>query len=341
MADRDAAGNAGGARYLRYRDDSVSAPGLNHQLRNLLCLLREARALGRLAVLPRLRLSAAHNFGVTRDWRWETYFDLDASVLVEPDGAERPLPLAAAAPPGAAPWGLGPGDALPAHAANRMLVERQVADAVHARDVPARAGPAPTFRVRPSARVLAPARAATAMLVARAGSYAAVHVRRGDRLFGPMRVLTAPRAIRRRLRRLGVADGQTVFFLSDEREPACWRELAAFYDVARHANFPELAALAAASPPDNYLLYEAEKEVMRGAAVRVETFPGPEYEAADATLVAESVWAASRWARRRVHAALRLARRALGEDAWRAARMARDALGRDADGSGRAAGRSG
>ena len=96
MMDRDAGGNAGGARYLRYRDDSPWATGLNHQLRNLLCLLGEAHALGRLAVLPRLRLSAAHNAGVARDWRWETYFDLGASVLVEPDGAERPLPPAPA-----------------------------------------------------------------------------------------------------------------------------------------------------------------------------------------------------------------------------------------------------
>ena len=108
-------------------------------------------------------------------------------------------------------------------------------------------------------------------------------------------VLTAPRAIRRRLRRLGVADGATVFFLSDERAPAFWRELGAFYDVARHASFPELAVLAVAAPPDNYLLYEAEKEVMHHAAVRMETFPGPAYEAADATLVPASVWAASRW----------------------------------------------
>ena len=36
-----------GPHYLRYRDGAATAPGMNHQLANLACLLREADALGR------------------------------------------------------------------------------------------------------------------------------------------------------------------------------------------------------------------------------------------------------------------------------------------------------
>ena len=62
---------------------------------------------------------------------------------------------------------------------------------------------------------------------------------------------------------------------------------------------------------------------MRAAPVRVETFAGAEYEAADAALVPAAVWGPARLARRTVHAGLRLARRVLGERGWRAARAAR------------------
>ena len=294
--------------YLRYAEVRPVVRGLNHQRRNLECLLREAHALGRCALLPPLRLSPAHNLGVDAAWRWETYFDLDASRLVDAGGRARPLPLVRR---------------LPGGCAGVDVLTRRIGAEVFEREVPVL--PRGTrVELRPSARVRALAAPVAAALAARApGGFAAVHVRRGDRLFGPMRWLTEPAAVRRALRRLGVADGATVFCLSDEREPAYWRPLAAVYDLVRAADFPAAAALVAARPPDNYLLYEVEKAVMRRAAVRLETFPGPDYEPADAVLVPPAAWWAARRARRSAHAALRLARRALGERAWTALRSLR------------------
>ena len=321
-----------GLRYLRYRDGAAMAPGMNHQMGNLACLLREADALGRLAVLPPLRLSAAHNFGAARTWRWETYFDLAASRLVAADGAARPLPLACHPPPAAAaPFVLGPGERLPARARNCAVVERRVFADLHARDVPRPNAPAPQLKLLPSARVRALAEPVVAALGA-GGFFAAVHVRRGDRCYGPLRWVTRPARIARRLERLGVPAGNSVFVLSDERDAGYWRAVdrtvGRRFAVARHRDFQALAALVAprAACPDNYLLYEVEKEVMRHAAVRVETFPGLAPEPADAALVPLPLWLTVRTLRRSRQAALRLVRRIVGERLWGVARALRRRL---------------
>ena len=321
-----------GPRYLRYRDGAATEPGVNHQMGNLACLLCEADALGRFAVLPPLRLSAAHNFGVARTWRWDTYFDLAASRLVAADGAERPLPLACAPPPASStPFLLGPGERLPAAARDCPVVERRVRADVHARDLPQTGRPAPELRLVPSARVRALAAPVVAALGGE-GCFAAVHVRRGDRRYGSLGWLTRPARIARRLERLGVPTGGTVYVLSDERDARYWRaferDVGRRFAVARHRDFPALAALVPprTACPDNYLLYEVEKEFMRRAAVRVETFPGLGPEPADAALVPLPVWLTVRTLRRSRQAALRCVRRIVGERMWGVARTLRRRL---------------
>ena len=245
-----------------------------------------------------------------------------------PAAALLPLPLARTLPE--RPLGratIDAGAAVSGAASRCQVLTRRIESEVFAHDVPTRAGTV-AVDLRPSGRVSALDAAAQAWLAERApAGYAAVHVRRGDRLFGPMRWLTRPRAVRRALRRLGVADGATVFFLSDEHAPDYWGPLEAAYDAVRATALPALATLVArgaTQPPDNFLLYEVEKAIMRRAAVRIETFPGPEYAPAEETLVPGAVWWAARRGRRTVHAALRLARRAAGERAWLALRSARD-----------------
>ena len=321
-----------GPRYLRYRDGAATEPGVNHQMGNLACLLCEADALGRFAVLPPLRLSAAHNFGVVRAWRWDTYFDLAASRLVAADGAERPLPLACAPPSASStPFVLGPGERLPAAARDCPVVERRVRADVHARDVPWDHRAAPELRLVPSARVRALAAPVVAALGGE-GCFAAVHVRRGDRRYGALGWLTRPARIARRLERLGVPAGSAVYVLSDERDARYWRaferDAGRRFAVARHEDFPALAALVPprTACPDNYLLYEVEKEVMRRAAVRVETFPGLAPEPADAALVPLPVWLTVRTLRRSRQAALRCVRRIVGERMWGVARTLRRRL---------------
>ena len=332
--ERPRAGRGDGEpRHLRYDEEEPARAGINHLRRNLEVLLREAHREGRLAVLPALNLAPRHNFGVDRQWRWDTYFDLDASVLVDAAGAEHPLPLAAQAPEAGRPaLVLDRGAPIPASAAGHPLVVRRIANPVFGKDVRfVRHGP-PDFRFRPAPRVVALARHVVAGLRERGGgAFCAVHVRRTDRLFGPMRWLTRPARVRARLRASGVADGAVVYVLSDERAAGFWDPLAADYDLAVCRDFARLAAVVSANAPggpDNYLLYEVEKQIMRAASRRIETFPVADSDGADATLVPRPVWAVSRAARRCKNAAGEGFRRSvrgilrgvLGPRAWAAAK---------------------
>ena len=265
-------------RYLHYDKYRVFRYGMNHQLFNLRCMLTEAHYAGRLAVLPELTLHPKHNFGFANEWRWDTYFDLDSSRLTSRGGRAHPLPIVRALPaPVRTTVRVPPGGRLDGPATDAQLMVRSIRTSLNFRNVPAEARrPVLEFDFRPSARVLSLARATVGELVRSRGGYTAVHVRRTDRLWGPYRWLTGAGRFVAHLRKLGVQDGATVFFLSEERSPAFWARLHAHYDVVRYVDFPDLAALvstAGGRVPDNYLLYEVEKEIMRAAPVRLETFP--------------------------------------------------------------------
>ena len=289
--------------YLRYTGHEVEA-GMDHLLLNLECLLCEAHAAGRLAVVPELRLAPRHNFGLRSDWRWDTYIDLDESRLVDSAGAEYPLPISRYPPDvdDVAVLTLAPGECAPEVARNYTLVVRRVDHYRYDRVVP-RASRAPLrLRVRHSGRVRGLAGPVSADLLARAGGrFVGVHARRGDRVGQYPSRLTEPAAIRRHLHDLGVPDGAVVFLMSDERRTAFWEPLAESYDLARYVDYPPLEALvsrAGGRRPDNYLLYAVEKEIMAGAWMRVETRPDVLSSAgAHSALVDELTWARFLWRR--------------------------------------------
>ena len=294
--------------FLRYDQDADYRSGMNNQLNNLQWLLREAFLCGRLAVLPALRLLPYHNFdGLDGCGQWDTYFDLEASRLVDHAGGLHPLPIARELPRRPLrTLTLARRSRMPAHAREFELVIRPVRDFVVLRDLPyarwrrvfgdvvagtTRIG----FAMQPSSRVRELAEPVTRAIVSEHGSYAAVHVRRRDltRTWPVLGRRTEPGSVRARLRRLGIRDGDPVFFLSNERDPEYWRSLGRFYNVIRHTDFPDLAALVdgeGSMAVDNYLLYEVEKAIMRRAAIRVESIPGPNYAPSHATLVSRHEW---------------------------------------------------
>lgn len=302
------------SRYLRYDEKTSVVTGMNHQLANLECLMREAYTTGRLAVLPALKLLPSHNFGVSHEWRWESYVDLGESQLVDIAGTERPLPLVTRLPDAAMrTLTLEPGACMPSSSANYDLVVRRIERSLYRKDVPAKDGPPIRFRLRPAPRVLELARPVLADLTARGdGRFVAVHARRKDR---GLKSFTEPARIRAHLEAKGVADGAVVFLLSDERTPDFWAPLKAHYELVRHTDYPPLAALVSRADgrcPDNYLLYEVEKEIMRSAAMRIETFPNRGRTDAHSALVPQWIFSAvrlARQARRRVWVVVRWVRR--------------------------------
>ena len=299
------------SRYLRYDEVRPVDAGIDHQLSNLRCLLAEAHALERLALLPPLRLEAKHNFGIASDWSWDTYLDLDASRLVGVDGREHPLPFVRELPTGTLSTRTVPPRARLSAEDGSELIVRQVRHEVFAREVTVTN--MPVFRLRPSTSVLRHAGPVIEKLRNRwPAGYAAVRIRRGDRLWGPMRWLMRPEKISRRLRTLGIHEDDGVFFLSDERNPDFWSQLAPHFGTVRYTDFPELAEIVGPSSsrtPDNYLLYEVEKEVMRHARTVVETFPWPGREPQQKTLVPLAIWVIARNVRKGWRSARRFVRR--------------------------------
>ena len=157
---------------------------------------------------PELRLAARHNLGFDRPWRWDDYFNLGESRLCDASD-ERPLPLVRSLPPGRLETlVLAPRAHLGAGAPAELVV-RRIRSNSYFHDVPlrwlARLGggwrgllpgmPPLVLRLAPSQRVRALARPILDELQARRAGFAAVHVRRGDRLRGLVAYWTAPERI--------------------------------------------------------------------------------------------------------------------------------------------------
>ena len=289
------AAEAGAGRYLRYDELRPIAIGFDHRLSDLECILREAHASGRQALLPSLNLTAFYNFGIERDWRWDAYVDLEASRLLDSAGEEHPLPLVYSLPKTELPTlTLEPGEGMPERAADFPLVVRRIRSNLFGKDVPF-ADPAVGFAIQPSRRVVDLAASVMADLLSRgSGRFVAIHIRRGNRLgvHYPPR-LTAPDGVARHLREQGIAEGAVVYALSDEQDADYWRRMARLpWQVVRHADYPALSDLLRQDDgrvPDNYLLYAVEKRIMAAAAVRIETLARGSADA-DSALVPETIW---------------------------------------------------
>ena len=293
--------------FLQYEPCRPFVAGLKHWIGNLRCLLREAWATDRLAILPPLALDPKHNFGVKREWKWESYFDLDRSTLVGAGGWEQPLPIALSrADASLRTLILQPGEPMPMRARNHPLVIRRIKNPAFRREVPADGWPTTDLHLAPAVSVLKLARPIIRHLSALGGGrFVAVHVRRGDRLVRREYSgrLTKPPHIRKVLDGWRVANGDVLFIASDERRQDFWDPLKKYYLVVRYVSFPALKALVTPpsqafprqQPPDNYLLYQVEREIMRSAALWIETIPGFE-SGASGSLVREEDWVMNhRW----------------------------------------------
>ena len=89
--------------------------------------------------------------------------------------------------------------------------------------------------------------------------------------------MTEPAHIRRCLQDRGGADGSALFFIaSDELNPDFWQPLVEHYRLIRYVDSLKLAALVSKRGdlfPDNYLLYQVEREAARSAWMRTGAFP--------------------------------------------------------------------
>lgn len=258
------------------------APGLQHQICNLLTLIEEAKHLGRVAVLPQVVIPPYHNHGYACYSYWEKYFSLD-SLRSEVDWVSHEVALS---------MDLGAGRSVGLDATTlslsqteESLIER-VFDDWNWFDVefklPSPLGP----RDGTSLRWLntcgwkhlkaSPYVTRTADLVSgELGDYYALHVRRGDKAADPVTWPeitkgTSIPAIRERLSRW-VPETSRLYILSDEQDPHYFDPLKEVYQVSMLSDFPELRDLIERGR-DNFLAFMVETEIMRRAKLAMGTY---------------------------------------------------------------------
>ena len=109
-------------------------------------------------------------------------------------------------------------------------------------------------------------------------NYYALHVRRGDRAAASSELdrATQARAIIERIRTM-VPQGETLFLLSDEKEPHYFKPLEKHWKVVRYYDFPELARLVHHPNPllyDNNALFLVEGLVYWQARLKISSYQG-------------------------------------------------------------------
>ena len=103
--------------------------------------------------------------------------------------------------------------------------------------------------------------------------YHGIHIRRGDRLQPCTAKMTSASFILKRLGKLGIRAGTTLFVMTNERDERYLDFLKAEYRVIHYTDFPKLKSLVTLPEPiDNYLLFMVETEILEHARQRIYTF---------------------------------------------------------------------
>lgn len=262
-----------GQKYLFHVPKEDHLVGLSHNLANLYALFVEASFLGRVPVVPtNVRLNGKHNDGREVLAPWSTYLDLDSLRAQAAFISDDELGAMAIASRREVDESHRPQDL---RAEGAQLIVRKHTRFPNYYKLPALLQEGPALQrklessVLPNQRIVGIADAVRAQLQA---PYAALHVRRGDKLtwkqYPGLDKATRPRAIIRRCARW-MKPGSTIYLMSDEWQPDFFAPLARAFTLRTYRDFPTLTALRAS---DNYMLYEVERWVFRHASIRIGTF---------------------------------------------------------------------
>lgn len=264
--------------------DVEARPGINHLRFALELLVREAVALGRTPVAFRPRFDPRHNLGHDLLVDWDRYIDLERIELVDKaSGSVTEVKMLKRNEIGSIErlsglWFERGHMVTAAENSGYDLLVRHNMTGLHVPTV--HDGPAAlaayAVRFRPSRRVLD----LVEQIVHQLGEYCAVHVRRDDML--EMKDLypnldrdTQPDRIAQTLGRV-LQPGAAVYIMTNERNKAFFTPLKTQFRVFQYFDFPALRHLVETAEPDNFLLFEVEKQLFERADRKVHTFTHPE-----------------------------------------------------------------
>lgn len=281
--------------YLSY-EDSCTKAGLWHQRENLQFLIQEAYAHGRIPVIPQVILSQHHNFGFEHKSNLSKYFDWSKSKIKHHDSnIHEPVQITLDSDNILKTTA----DAVCRVPANVSLsapkfqnvnfvikvVNAKLSSSNHGRWLCMSAGPKPAgFHINPAEFSSEVCRIASKIIrkMKGEGGYAAIHIRRGDKL-GSTGNETTPEKVVTYLKGV-VGDGMPVYLLTDDFSKSYVAEINSQFPVFCYSRFRELRAIICQTgltrclretrgrKPDNFMLYAIEMSILADATIPIFTF---------------------------------------------------------------------
>jgi hypothetical protein len=105
------------------------------------------------------------------------------------------------------------------------------------------------------------------------GCYAAIHVRRGDRLKmnKKLKKFTSPKHIFNTMKNI-VPLKSNIYILTDEKDKHFFDYLRKHYKIYQYFDFDDLTTIISGHEPDNHFLYLVERCIFENAAIKIGTF---------------------------------------------------------------------
>lgn len=257
-------------KYIYHEPKENHLVGIMHLKKNLFSLMMEAKFLNRIAIIPPLHLSPKHNNDVPVIANWDKYILLNKLNLFNPivsleDYGEidyRKCKLI--------DENIQPNQII--HESNQMIVRKHNQYPNYYILINFFANKNWKIKLinlfQPSKLVAKYAKIA----ISKMENYHCIHIRRGDKLKWKqcpgLDRKTRPEYIKKFLINI-LPKGETIYIMSNEKEPNFFDLLKNSYNLITYKDFPEFIQIGSV---DNYLLFSIENEIMKNATTKVRTF---------------------------------------------------------------------
>ena len=257
-------------KYLFHVPKEDHLVGLLHLRKNLFALLMEAKYLNRIAIIPSLHLNGKHNSGLSVRTTWDKFIILDNFQSFNPfirlsdfgdidynnsciidENIKSELLL---------------------NESNPILVRKhtQYPNYYKLLDnfINYNWDSVLTNLIQSTDEITQHAKIA----ISKMKYYHCIHVRRGDKLMmknAPgLDKKTHPDYLKRFLLNI-ISNGETVYIMSDEKQPNYFDSLRKSFNIYSFLDFPEFVSI---EKTNNYLLFSIENEIMNNAITKIRTF---------------------------------------------------------------------
>jgi hypothetical protein len=289
--------------YLKYEANGPYV-GILHWLSNLKAIIMEAIYLNRIPIITPPLLHPQHNLGIKLNSPWSKYLNLSQTEVYFRNNEEFELmqkPFMFILDEDFKNLNFGEDqvykighehEITDAENNNYELIVRSV-DGVKMgwwlRAVPVKIKKNTRINLKVSDDVLRISK----NIIERLGWYAAVHVRRGDRLKRNknLKKFTSPQHIFKTLRDI-VPLKANVYILTDERDRNYFNYLREHYKIYQYFDFDELNVIVSGKEPDNNFLFLIEQRIFENAAKKIETFKWRSYfsESSEMSSLSKYTW---------------------------------------------------